>query len=82
MTQKPEYERGYDDACRGAVEWLHRRAGAMNHSLAVQVLNSAATNLGWDTTRARNEDRRPKRFDNTDADLAETQHKEPPANTP
>ena len=72
MTQKPEYERGYDDAYRGAISWLHQRAGAMNDQHARDVLNSAATNLGWDTSRARVEGRNPKCFDNFDAELADT----------
>ncbi len=75
MTRKPEYDRGYDDACRGAVAWLHRRAAAMNDTHAQATLHSAATNLGWDTSRARSSERRPKRFDNLDAEIA-TQRRE------
>ena len=70
MSTKPEYDRGYDDACRGAVEWLHRRASVMTDGHARQLLHGAATNLGWDTSRARGADRRPRKFDNTDADIA------------
>lgn len=52
MTQKPEYERGHQDGVRAAVTWLHKRADEMNDPHARAVLNSAATNLGWDHSRA------------------------------
>lgn len=47
MSNLPEYKRGYQDGIRVAVTWLHRRAKQMDDPHAVQVLNSAATNLGW-----------------------------------
>lgn len=51
MTKKPDYERGYKDGLRFAITWLHRRANEeMNDPVARALLNSAATNLGWDKT--------------------------------
>lgn len=38
---------------RWAIKWLNRRAEEMNDGHAVQILHSAATNLGWDLARAR-----------------------------
>ena len=48
MSQMDPYKRGYRDGLRFSVTWLHNRAGGMNDPLARLVLNSAATNLGWD----------------------------------
>jgi hypothetical protein len=39
---------------RRAVTWLHERAAEMNDPHAQQVLNSAATNLGWALRRWQN----------------------------
>lgn len=51
MSQKPEYDRGYQDGVRAAVTWLHKRAKEMGDPHAQRVLDSAATNLGWDHSR-------------------------------
>ncbi len=48
MSQMAEYDRGYRDAVRAAITWLHRRAAEMSDPHAKRVLNSAATHLGWD----------------------------------
>ena len=47
MTSIPEHERGRRDGIRWAVTWLALRAKAMNDPHAEQILNSAATNMGW-----------------------------------
>lgn len=51
MSQMPPYKRGYRAGLRFAVTWLHARAAEMNDPHAVAILNSAATNLGWDIER-------------------------------
>lgn len=43
---------------RWAIKWLHSRAEEMNDGHAQLVLNSAATNLGWELQRVR-EQRQP-----------------------
>jgi len=48
MTKMPEYDRGYRDGVRHAVTWLARRAVSMNDPSAKRILDSAATNLGWE----------------------------------
>jgi len=48
MSQMPPYKRGYRDGVRWTVTWLHARAAEMNDPHARAILNSAATNLGWD----------------------------------
>lgn len=49
MTQMDPYKRGVRDGIQFAVTWLHRRATEeMNDPKARAILNSAATNLGWD----------------------------------
>lgn len=49
----PSHERklGHRDGIRSAITWLHERAKEMNDPHARQVLNSAATNLGWEISR-------------------------------
>lgn len=48
MSQMQPYKRGYRDALRWSVTWLHARAAEMNDPQCKAFLNSAATNLGWD----------------------------------
>jgi len=48
MTQMDPYQRGHRDGLRFAVTWLHKRAEEMNDPKAISILNSAATNLGWE----------------------------------
>ena len=48
MSQMDPYKRGYRDGLRFSVTWLHKRASEMTDPSARLVLNSAATNLGWD----------------------------------
>ena len=38
----------FNNGIRRAITWLHDRAKEMNDPHAKAVLNSAATNLGWD----------------------------------
>jgi hypothetical protein len=52
MDRSEQFTQGYRSAAKDAVQWLHERAASMNDPHAVQVLNSAATNLGWDIKRA------------------------------
>jgi hypothetical protein len=47
-----ERKLGRRDGIRYAITWLHKRAEGMNDPNARQVLNSAATNLGWDLDRS------------------------------
>lgn len=51
MSQMDPYERGVRDGIRWASTWLSHRAAAMNDEHAKLVLNSAATNMGWERTR-------------------------------
>lgn len=44
---------------RRAITWLHRRAQKMVDPHARIVLDSAATNLGWDLRRWQNGERIP-----------------------
>ena len=53
MSSLPDYDRGYRDGLRAAVTWLANRAGSMTDPHAQAVLNSAATNLGWDANRGK-----------------------------
>lgn len=53
----PEYERGYADAMREAVTWLHDLAKEMNDPHAVDLFNCAAFWLGGDHSRNRKERR-------------------------
>jgi hypothetical protein len=46
-----ERKLGRRDGIRFAITWLHKRAEEMNDPHAKLVLNSAATNLGWDLER-------------------------------
>ncbi|WP_287013692.1 translation initiation factor IF-1 [Actibacterium sp.] len=41
-----EYERGYRDASRAAIAWLHDRAREMNDPKARDILNSAGFSYG------------------------------------
>lgn len=41
-----EYERGYMDASRDAVSWLHAEAEKMNDRTARSILNGVAHSLG------------------------------------
>lgn len=38
----------FANGIRAAVTWLHHRAASMVDQSAIAILNSAATNLGWD----------------------------------
>ena len=44
----PEYSRGFQDGVRKAITWLHYRAGTMRDPKATAIIDSAATNLGWE----------------------------------
>lgn len=57
MTQKPDYDRGWQDGLRWAVTWLHNRSDEMNDPHAKQVLNAAAFNLGSDVSPKANRSR-------------------------
>ena len=46
MTTKPDYDRGYRDAIRATVTWLHKRANEMNDGHARSLYNLAASDLG------------------------------------
>lgn len=46
--RSPQYLQGRQEAIKWAVSWLHSRALEMNDPHAKAVLNSAATNMGWD----------------------------------
>lgn len=49
MSKKPDYDRGYDDGVRAAIEWLAKRADSLDDpdTRHRHNLHSAATNLGW-----------------------------------
>lgn len=61
MTQKPDYERGWQDGVRAAVTWLHNRADEMNDPHAKGLYNSAAFNLGSDASLKVQRKRRERR---------------------
>ncbi len=46
-----EYHRGYRDAMRAAITWLHAQARTMNDPHARQLLNNAAFSLGVHTAK-------------------------------
>lgn len=64
MQELSEYERGVRKGIQAAVTWLHQRATEMNDPHARSVLDSAATNLGWDAARGQmlRHPRLPQRF--------------------
>lgn len=41
-----EYQRGYQDAARQMITWLHEEAASMNDPHARQLLDAAAASLG------------------------------------
>ena len=67
MTQIPEYIRGWRDARRQAITFLHRRAGEMNDGHARAVINLMADELGREMPR-----RLMNRTDTALRDAAET----------
>lgn len=48
-----DYQRGFRDATRGSVHWMHRRAKEMNDPHAVAILEAAAVNLGHQAAQER-----------------------------
>lgn len=46
MSEMPEYDRGFNDARKAAVTWLHEYAKRMNDGHARSVINMAADHLG------------------------------------
>ncbi len=48
----PDYDRGYRDATRAAVTWLHAEAQRMGDPNARAILNTAAYGLGVAHSRA------------------------------
>ena len=53
MSKIPDYERGYSDAMREAVTWLHDLAREMNDPHAIGLFNCAAFWLGTDESNNR-----------------------------
>ena len=57
MSQKPDYDRGWQDGIRWAVTWLHNQAAVMNDPHARSLYNGAAFNLGSDASPKANRKR-------------------------
>lgn len=49
-----EYQRGYQDAAREMITWLHEEAARMNDPHARRLLNGAAFALGVRTNKEEN----------------------------
>jgi hypothetical protein len=56
-----EYERGYNDAMRRAISWIHAEALQMNDPHARRVLDLAASSLGAFCASVRERERVEKR---------------------
>ena len=56
-----EYERGYNDAMRRAISWIHAEALQMNDPHARGVLDAAAASLGAFCASAKEKERVEKR---------------------
>jgi hypothetical protein len=49
--EREQYRVGFQHGLRAAITWLHGRAKTMDDPHAELVLDSAATNLGWDAQK-------------------------------
>lgn len=52
MSRSEQFTQGRRNGVKWAIEWLHKRATEMNDDHAKAVLNSAATNMGWECERS------------------------------